>query len=175
MNILKALALILCGLAVSVLSASTTRADERFMPYIDWIVEKSDLEYNGEPLPTLEVVPYALLQIIVFGELTVAKSEQTGTTLPNVKAAYDHDRNVMLFPDTTDPWSNEDTIVHELFHYLQYVNLGEPDCIQSYERPAYEAHWAWVMEQGLADHYEEPNWLFVYMISLACQPEYIYR
>lgn len=155
-----------------VLWGTTTRADERFMPYIDWIVEHSELEYHGQPLPDVEIVSPALLEILVFGELTVARAEQSGNTLPTVLGSYDHERNVMMFPDDVDPWTQEDVLVHELYHYLQYANYGDTDCVQKYERPAYKAHWQWVEDHGLTEQYEEPNWLFVYMLEMACNPEY---
>jgi len=149
-------------------------ADERFMPYIEWLVDNSEYEYNDEPLPTVEIMPYAWLEVTVYTPEVVARSEQNGNDLPIIRGAYDHERNVMMFPDDSDWTQKEDVIVHELFHFLQYINGDVPDCLQKMERPAYDAHWQWVQAHGKTDVYEEPNWLFVYMIEMACHERYDY-
>lgn len=156
---------------------ASSMADQRFLPYIEWLVANSDYEYNGEPLPTIEFMSAPLMAITVYGEATVAQSEMNGTELPNIQGIYLHDRNAIVFPEGTDPWAQEDTIVHELYHFLQYVNHDgvQPDCLASWERPAYEIHWEWVEAHGKTDLYTEPNWLFVLMIELSCTQPHMYR
>ena len=162
--------LALTMLLMSCLSAS---ADERFLPYINWITENSELQYNGEPLPTIEVMPYKWLELEVYGPDNVARAEFNGTELPEVRGAYNHEENVMMFPEGRDVWEQEDVILHELVHFLQYVNGDVPDCIQQLERPAYELHWKWVEDHGREADFVEPNWLFVYMLEMACmEPPY---
>lgn len=162
---------LLC-LLTALVAPFAVHADERFIPYIEWIVANSDLEYNGEPLPTIEVMPYPWLEVTVYGPENVAMAERNNATLPEVRGAYDHERNVLMFPDHTDPWDVEDVMVHELVHYLQYLD-DVPECTRKLERPAYELHWQWVEEHG----YDaiEPNWLFVYLIEQSCyeyHPDY---
>lgn len=157
------------------LLTTPVQADERFLPYIDWLVANSNYQYNGEALPTIEFLPYKVLEVEVYGPEQVAQAEMNGTELPRIEGAYNDDENVMWFPEGTDPWSREDTIVHELFHFLQYINGESNECVPALERPAYEAHWKWVEEHGKTDVYEEPNWLFVFMLEMACRNPYEYR
>jgi hypothetical protein len=147
-------------------------ADPRMLPYIEWITQNTEYEYHGEPLPEVKTVPYAWLQVEVFGPETVAKAEMNGTELPLINGAYNPETNVMLFPDTVDPWSWDvaDTMAHELVHYLQMVNGNTHECVQANEREAYELHWQWAQEHGHPS--EEPNWLYVFMLEMSCQTFY---
>jgi hypothetical protein len=145
---------------------SLAGADERFMPHIEWLVENSDLTYDGQPLPSVTYMSYPVLEVTVYGPETVAKAEHNGTELPKLRGSYDHIENRMLLPEGFDWEANQEVIVHELVHFLQY--LGDtPDCVQELERPAYELHWQWVEEHDYPA--EEPNWLFVYMLETACR------
>lgn len=150
-------------------------ADERFLPYIDWLVANSEYEYNGEELPTIEVRPYAWVEVMVYGPDTVAQAEQNGSELPEVRGAYLHDKNVILFPEGVDVWEREDVIVHELYHYLQHINGHIEDCLPLMERPAYEIHWEWVEAHGREADFEEPNWLFVFVLEMSCYERYMYH
>lgn len=155
------------AVTVGILLAASARAESNLMEYIDWIVGNSDLTYDGQPLPELVELPYALLEIEVYGPDAVAQCEYQGCKLTNVRGAYFHDRNQMAVPDGFVLEDNEDVIVHELYHFLQY--LGDvPECHQLLEKPAYKAHWEWVKAHGLEEKYEEPSWLFVYMLEMPC-------
>lgn len=164
MNTIKALCL---ALSLS-LWAGTSTADERFLPLIDWLTANSEFEYNGEPLPTIKYLPYAYLEVEVYGAETVARAEHQGMQLSPIKGAYLHLTNTMLFPDDFDWETGTDVVVHELVHFLQNVAGEDPDCIQTLERPAYTLHWEWVKAHGLEAMYQEPNWLFVFMLEMAC-------
>lgn len=157
----------LLALSVALLASTASYADERLMPYIDWITANSDLEYNGEPLPDVVTVDYALLEIMTYGDQQVAQAEYENQELPEVQGIYNHLAHEIIFPDTVNPWEQEDVLVHELVHVLQYMNREPPDCIRSWERQAYDLHWQWVEETGFDA--EEPNWLFVYMLEMSCQ------
>lgn len=148
-------------------------ADERFMPYIDWLTENSSFEYNGEELPTIRQMPYAYLEVEVYGPENVAMAERQGTELPKIHGAYRDDTNEMLYADDVDPWAweNRDTLVHELVHFLQMVNGINDECVQKLERPAYKLHWEWVEAHGYQDQFEEPNWLWVYVLEMACHED----
>ena len=155
------------------MSSLCAHADERFLPYLDWLVENTDFTYEGQDLPTIAFLPYAWLELEVYGPDQVARAEFNGTELPKILGAYKDDENLMLFPEGTDPWEREDVVVHELFHFLQHINGVDDSCIPALERPAYEAHWEWVKAHGKEDVYEEPNWLFVYMLEMVCrEPSY---
>lgn len=154
------------------LSTHSVRADERMMPFIEWIVANTEYEYNGEPLPTIVQMPYAWLEVEVFGPENVAQAEADGRKLPEINGAYNPETNEMLFPDTVNPWSWDvaDTLLHETVHFLQEVNGQTAECPGLNEREAYELHWQWAQEVGHPT--DEPNWLFVYMLEMACTPQH---
>jgi hypothetical protein len=160
---------------ICALLTSQVHADERFLPYIDWLTANSNYQYNGEALPTITFMSVPLMAITVYGETTVATAELNGTELPEIAGIYMHDVNQIVFPEGVNPFEREDTLVHELLHFLQYVNLPEPDCVGLWEREAYELHWQWVEEHGKTAEYIEPNWLFVFMIEMSCTNPYEYR
>lgn len=156
------------------LATTTAQANPVFENYIQWIVENSELEYNGEPLPSVVVVSNGYLKILAYGEITVAQSELNGTVLPDIVALYDHENNNIVVPDTLDlyDWNNHHVIVHELVHYLQDINgyyeLPEyVECRVKLENLAYELHVAWMDE---VDHPgERPNQLFLFMLLNSCR------
>ena len=150
--------------------AATTKADERFMPYIEWIVENSDMEYNGEPLPTLDIMPYDLLQIEVYGAEQVAQAEYQGYELAPVLGGYDDENKRMMFPDTGDVWEMQDVMVHELYHYMQDINGTMTDCPGDSEVEAYKLHELWMDEHNVEG--ERPNLLWAVMLQMACQEHY---
>lgn len=154
---------------LSTLVASSAYANEKWLEYIDWIVEHSDLTYNGEELPELIYMSYPLLEITVYGDQAVAQCEfQDGCTLPDIRGAYLDDTNQMVLPEGANLDDNEDVLVHETVHFLQY--LGDvPECHQRLEKPAYQLHWQWVEEHDLQEKYNEPNWLFVYLLEMPCE------
>ncbi len=148
-------------------------ANPVFETYIQWIVENSELEYNGEPLPTVTVVSSDYIKILAYGEITVAEAEFNGVELADIVALYKHDDNTMIIPDTLDlyDWNNHYVIVHELVHYLQDINgyyeLPEyVKCRVKLEELAYELHVRWMDE---VDHPgERPNSLFLLMLLNSC-------
>ena len=156
-------------LAVFATASISAQADERYLPHIEWLVQNSDLEYNGEPLPTIRQMPYPELEVTMYGAEAVAQAEHQGYTLDLIRGGYDHTKNEMLYSDDVDPWdeANADIMVHELVHFLQYLK-GEPECMRSLEKPAYKLHWKWVVEHGLEDTFIEPNWLFVFFLEQSC-------
>lgn len=164
---------LLAGAIAGLVMANSAKAD--MLEHIKWITDNSNMEYSGEPLPTVKHMSYPLMEINVFGEQNVAQCEfSPDCELPELLAYYDHDTNEMVFPDGADPdaWESQHIVIHELYHYLQYLNYGEPSCVQLYEKDAYKAHWKWVEEH---EHpAEEPNWLFVYMLEMACADPYGY-
>lgn len=151
-----------------ILSASVANANPIFEQYIDWIVANSDLEYNGETLPTVERISKEFLQILLYGESVVADAEYHNRTLPDVLAIYDDEDKTIIIPHETDldDFANHHIIVHELVHYLQDINGITDECIGRLEGPAYDLHAQW---QDEVDHpAERPNRLFVAMLVMMC-------
>ena len=153
--------------------ASPLYANTVFENYVQWIVDNSDFEYNGEELPTVKRIPEDWLEIYAYGDQAVADAERKGNVLPNVLALYDNKSNQIILPEGFDlnDFSKHHIIVHELVHYLQNIN-GEYDteqakrCIQSLEPEAYRLHTKWMDE---VDHpAERPNELFVALLTMSC-------
>lgn len=161
------------GLSLALLLAgSMARANNDWLGYINWITEQTDYEYHGEPLPELVFYSQAYLQILVYGEDQVARSEFSGTNLPEVMGAYLHTENQMLLPEGVDLSDHMviATVVHELVHFLQHINGVESECAGELEPEAYRLHWAYAQEHGL--EVEEPSWLFVALLQMSCYDHY---
>lgn len=160
----------LVALAASMLlAASMSKADERMMPYIDWLIANTDYEYNGEELPTVKHMSEQMLMIYGYGEQRVAQAEFKGSYLAPILGLYDDEENVIMLPDTHDLMDFEigHIVVHELVHYLQTINgFDDHGCKQNSEPEAYRLHEQWMDEH---DHpADRPNALWVMMIATAC-------
>lgn len=152
---------------------ATAQANPVFETYIQWIVDHSELEYNGEPLPTIRVVTEQQIVIMAYGEETVTTANNRGRSLPGIVALYDHEFNQLIVPDTLDlaDWNNHHVIVHELVHYLQDINgyYQLPEfvvCRVGLEELAYNLHVQWMDE---VDHpAQRPDGLFLALLLSSC-------
>lgn len=157
-------------IAVLTLFATFALADAEpvLEQYIDWIVENSRFEYNGEPLPEIEYVNQAMLQILMYGEQEVAQAELQGYNLPDVIALYDHVEDTIILSAGTDinDVNNHYMLVHELIHYMQDINGVTDPCPRMLEREAYELTDLWQDEVGDSNPRSDP--LFLLMIEMSC-------
>ena len=164
-------------IAFLIMFASPLYANPVFEKYINWLVTNSDFEYNGEELPTIKRIPREWMQVYAYGPETVAESEKSGTTLPEILALYDDINNQFILPEDLDinDYKNHHIIVHELVHYLQKINgdYNTPEaeeCTTSLEPIAYELQLKWMDD---VDHPgQRPNELFLFMLSLACKEHF---
>lgn len=151
--------------------ATASNASETMQSYVDWLDENTQLEYNGEPLPTVEYLSQDMLQILHYGDEQVAQAEYHGHQLFDILGLYNQETNVIMVPNGTDIDSSEyaPIMVHELTHFLQSVNgkYEETDCYPSLEPPAYRAQWDWI--QAHNHDGEEPNWLWVMLLDMRCR------
>lgn len=142
--------------------------------HIQWITENSKYLYNDEALPDVEFVNQATLNLLVHGDYAVAQSEFHGTYLPDAKAGYDAERNVITLLEeysVTDP-DVQYMLVHELVHYLQNTNGIKEDIIYAscpirMEEDAYRLQRMWMIENN--DENPLPNPLFVAFLTSACE------
>jgi hypothetical protein len=154
--------------------ASPLYANPVFEKYVQWIVENSRFEYNGEALPTVKRIPKDWMQIYAYGDQAVAEAERKGQELPKIHALYDETTDEIILPKDFDlnNFERHHIIVHELVHYLQDINgdfesQQAKDCIQSLEPEAYKLHGEW-MDQ--VNHpAERPNDLFILMMEMSCR------
>lgn len=157
--------------------ASPLYANPVFEGYIKWIVANSDFEYNGEELPSIKRIPREWIEVYAYGAETVAESEKRGTSLPEILALYDDEKNVMILPEDLDldNVASHHIIVHELVHFLQNINghydtKEAKDCPTSLEPIAYELHEKWMDDVNHPG--DRPDKLFLFMLSLACEPHF---
>lgn len=154
--------------------ASPLYANPVFEKYVQWIVDNSEFEYNGEALPTVKRIPKDWMQIYAYGDQAVAEAERKGHQLPKIHALYDETSDEIILPKDfdLDNFENHHIVVHELVHYLQDINgdyesQQAKDCVQSLEPVAYKLHAKW-MDQ--VDHpAERPNDLFIFMMEMSCR------
>ena len=155
---------------IACLVGLSAHADERFLPHIKWITENSDLEYNGEPLPTIEYVSAGELLILAHGPEAVAKAEYEGREMVAVLASY-HDYVVYLQSEEVfeqEPW----IVVHELVHYLQDVNGTTKECIPANEPEAYRLHDKWQEQHGYPRN--PGNVFYGILLGMACEENHRY-
>lgn len=160
-------------IAFLIMFASPLYANPVFEKYINWLVTNSDFEYNGEELPTLKKIPKDWMEVYAYGSDAVAESDQNGTSLPSVIAVYNHKTNEIVVDKKfqIEDFTKHHIIVHELVHYLQWINGNydteeAQDCATSLEPIAYELHVKWMDE---VDHpAEKPNELFLFFLEGAC-------
>lgn len=120
------------SLAVVVSMTSSDVPEGLLLDRIQWIVDHSDLRYDGEILPSVHIVP--------------------GSSLPPrsggaVLGTYDYVTGTIRIRGDLDPIQFQGVLTHELVHYLQDVNgVTEQslDCLAVTEVPAYliEKDWA---------------------------------
>ena len=155
--------------AFLVLSSGAHAYEDQMLEYIDWITENSDFKYNGEELPEVLVTSLDLLQILAFGEETVAQAEREGRPINPVFGVYRNDiRTILLNEEYLE--DIEPVLVHELVHYLQDINQGLSECPGNDEKIAYELHWKWLQDHPEYDGRlkDEPDWFYVFFLKLAC-------
>ena len=157
--------------------ATPLYANPVFEKYINWITENSDFKYNGEALPTLKKIPEDQLVVYAYGPDAVLQAEQNETTLPEIIALYDHEKNQIIVNKNfeLEDFTKHHIIVHELVHFLQMINghYSTPEAIKcqtSLEPIAYKLHMKWMDE---VDHpAERPNSLFLFFLDKACDDHF---
>jgi len=141
-----------------------------FDKHIDWLVENSEFEYNREQYPRIVYRSSEQMQIIAYTQNRLDEARAEGRVIPQVKALYNHNDNVMILENGTDIKSKETAyiIVHELVHFLQVINgvTTEETCIPSLEGPAYKLQYEWQKAHDHPGPY--PNFLSVAMIVSSC-------
>lgn len=116
--------------------AGHARASEALLAHIAWLTEHSDLKYAGEPLPKVVTVADETLENLV-GAGTI------GTFDPGVNTIY--------LVTSQDGIERESTLVHELIHYLQFLDGRDhrTTCAGLLEPEAYQLEGEWREAHGL--------------------------
>jgi hypothetical protein len=155
-------------LVASVAGAVDRELEEKVMlENIEWLAEESsNLEYNGEPLPAIVYATQDQLSAYFYG---LDKWVQNQEDLVPVEGIFRSEGEGTIFLlDDFDWESNEhlDVIVHELVHYLQYINDISYDCSIAAELDAYKYQTYWMM--GNPSSKPMPSYLMAIWIFETC-------
>jgi hypothetical protein len=119
--------------------------------HIEWITENTSLEYNGEPLPSVERRNADQMAAMFYGldknPNNHSKDEKKLIENSRFSALYNYHENILYFkPDFKfDDWQTSHILVHELVHFLQMTNdrYGDNPCKPRLEGYAYMIQSQW--------------------------------
>lgn len=145
---------------------ASASSDEIMLDMIDFITERTNYKYQGEPLPFVEIRTPGELCAVVFSPETLAKLNEctvAGYYDPSVKTIF---ISTESGPYMVDDFFIETILIHELVHYLQYLNAAnlEVKCINELERDAYRIQKEFVDYMGYPEE-QKPDPLFAMIIS----------
>lgn len=124
--------------------------DELVMPLLYWIAENSSLELPPNDLPIILVLDSNELFERAFENKN--SPEQFHVENHSIKALYNHNTNTICMLNTLNLDSPTDRaiLIHELVHYLQFINGDDKlfDCINKLESLAYRLHAKYLHENN---------------------------
>lgn len=136
--------------------------------YIEFITQNSSLDYAGEDLPAVTVVPENEMQLLFRSSATAISTKEDDRSFARVSALYDRAANRIFLADV-GPIAGPG-LFHELVHFLQAVN-GKDDMFKNHraclEAEAYDLQAIWQTEHGI-DLASKPEYGFVMTLYGAC-------
>jgi len=155
-------------LVASVAGAVDRETEERIMlEHIEWLAEDSStFEYNDEPLPAVVYATQDQLGAYFYG---LDKWLQNQQDLVPIEGIFRSEGEGTIFLlDDFDWTSNEhiDVVVHELVHYLQYINDVSYDCSIAAELDAYKYQTYWMIDNPSSK--PMPSYLMAIWIFETC-------
>lgn len=166
---------LICQLTFVQLAHADRSTEEKIMlEHIDWITNNNSLyEYNGEPLPEIIYGTQEQLTAYFYGLDTYLEE---GEDLIPVEGIFQSEGKGTIFLLNDFDWNNTadlDTLVHELVHYLQYINDITYDCSVAAELDAYRQQTEWMIENPANDI--QPSYLMAIWIMETCVAEALAR
>lgn len=159
MNVLKYSLIFVLSLISSPLYATSS---EIMLGMIEWIEKNSKYEYNEEKLPRIEIRTQEEICEVLF-----ENPPKDCIAL----AYYDNNMNTIFISPVPIGGMVEEkfievVLLHELVHFLQYVNKEEQKvrCQNALELDAYKLQDKYIEEMGWPDE-QRPNMLFAYVMS----------
>jgi hypothetical protein len=153
--------------------AASASSNQIMLEMIDFITERSDYEYQGQPLPWIEIRTQDELCRAVYTPESYAK-----LTSCDVVGYYDNNLNTVFVSDDPGQYMVEEgffetVLVHELVHYLQYLNGYDKKvaCMAEMEKDAYRLHAEYVDYRGYPQQ-QKPNALFAIFASMCDKWDY---
>lgn len=150
-------------------SQASVISEDMMLQKIAYIVENSKYDYNGEKLPSVRIKnPLEICK-------NLQKEEEKIPDECNIGGYYNHFTNEIFIsripiPPMVEEKLIETVLLHELVHFLQFVN-GEYDrvqCLNELEKDAYRLQGEYVSDMGFPKE-QKPNSLFVLIVS-TCHP-----
>jgi hypothetical protein len=138
------------------------------MEYIEFITQNSSLEYAGQDLPHVTVVPEDELQLLFRSSEAEVSAKEDDRSFGLVSAYYDRSANRIFLVDVNTIAGLG--LFHELVHFLQAIN-DKDDMFASHraclEAEAYELQAVWQAEKGI-DLASKPEYGFVMTLYGVC-------
>lgn len=125
----------------------------------DWLAHNS----NFAPMQNQPAVIYVRQEELQYLYFTGSSTGYTGQTEPKVEALYMH--NTILLREDFKVGEQDQILLHELVHHLQWEQNVEYPCLAASEKPAYDLQTKWQEEHGDPQD-ERPNPLWVFLATM---------
>jgi hypothetical protein len=143
-------------LLLSCLAAAADPIDDRAYELLAWVAAKTGYPTEHVKVTVLMVAPETINRIAY----TV---DRTDNPQPEAITAGE----TIFLPTWYRPGRNDDILVHELTHVLQYANDASFPCRAAREKQAYEVQAAFVDETGIG---KRPNKFAMFMLQCTGYP-----
>jgi hypothetical protein len=145
--------------------------EAKMLELINWIVEESAIyEYNDEPLPKIVYATQEQLGAYFYGLDTYLENEDKLIPIEGIFRSADEGTMFLLEDFDWESGSTMDVVVHELVHYLQYINGRTFSCSVAGEIDAYKFQSIWLMDNPIPNR-QAPTFLTAVYILETCIAE----
>jgi hypothetical protein len=150
--------LLLAAAGISLISggAAADAIDERASQLMPWVAQQTGYSAEHVKVTVLFVEPRTI-------SLIAYSVSQSDDPTPEAIAAG----STIFLPRWFELGKNDDILVHELTHVLQYANDAKFRCRAEQERQAYEAQAAFVAATGIG---RKPDPFAVFMLHCTAYP-----
>ena len=147
--------------------------EAKMLEIINWLLSESQIyEYNDEPLPKVVYATQEQLGAYFYGLDNYLENENTLIPIEGIFRSADEGTIFLLENFDWENDSTMDVVVHELVHYLQYINGVTFSCSVAGELDAYKFQTIWLMDNPLPNR-REPSFLMATYILETCIKESI--
>lgn len=145
--------------------------EAKMLELINWIVEESAIyEYNDEPLPKIVYATQEQLGAYFYGLDTYLENEDKLIPIEGIFRSANEGTMFLLKDFDWESGSTMDIVVHELVHYLQYINGRTFSCSVAGEIDAYKFQSIWLMDNPIPNR-QAPTFLTAVYILETCIAE----
>ena len=138
------------SLLLGISTASADALDDRAKELLPWVAQKTGYAADHVKVTVLLVEPRTI-NLIAYG---ISKDDDPQPEAISAGAT-------IFLPTWFELGKNDDILVHELTHVLQYANDAQFRCRAEQEKQAYETQAAFVEETGIG---KKPDPFFMFML-----------